>query len=346
MEASSAIDATKKKKKNKRPGKRDREKRAKEATDGAEIGSEEIQAGVEAPSAKRTCLTEVIEASPSVHKAKEANLQWSFEVDYNDHFETPVEAFVDLLPCLKALAAKLQPPKDIKDLILYDPYWCQGRMSSHLEGLGVRRVINDNRDFYADIAAEEAAQVRTSASNTSLEHYGPAGTRPPGLPVYDILVTNPPYSGEHKSKLLAFLTSPIAADKPFALLLPAYTAGKAYWRTYLTTNRALPSRNINRPGQSHNPTEHAQHECYLLPATSYQYTHPEGTGKDAPPFFSAWFLGRFPSISSLRATQPSSAKYSLVGAVSDLVQRGHVVEKRLNPKQRKKRSQKQNVGPY
>jgi hypothetical protein len=31
----------------------------------------------------------------------------------------------------------------------------------------------------------------------------------------------------------------------------------------------------------------------VLPPTSYEYRHPEGTGKDTPPFYSAWFLGGF-----------------------------------------------------
>jgi hypothetical protein len=30
---------------------------------------------------------------------------------------------------------------------------------------------------------------------------------------------------------------------------------------------------------------------YLLPCTYYEYTHPEQTGKDLPPFYSAWFIG-------------------------------------------------------
>jgi hypothetical protein len=34
---------------------------------------------------------------------------------------------------------------------------------------------------------------------------------------------------------------------------------------------------------------------YVLPPDSYEYQHPEGTGKGTPPFFSAWFLGGFRS---------------------------------------------------
>jgi hypothetical protein len=33
------------------------------------------------------------------------------------------------------------------------------------------------------------------------------------------------------------------------------------------------------------------HIFYIVPPSEYEYTHPEGTGKDEPPFFSTWFVG-------------------------------------------------------
>jgi hypothetical protein len=138
-----------------------------------------------------------------------------------------------------------------------------------------------------------------------------------------VLVTNPPYSGEHKVNLLKFLAthtrkapsipvskeavptaSPFAnnknsvgtADKnqagqpaltsssarspdasnavPFALLLPVYVATKSYWKDF-----AAQQASIGRP------------MFYILPPDYYEYSHPEGTGKDIPPFYSAWFVG-------------------------------------------------------
>ena len=41
------------------------------------------------------------------------------------------------------------------------------------------------------------------------------------------------------------------------------------------------------------------HTAYLMPPSSYEYTHPEGTGKGAPPFYSCWFLGKFPPAEAL-----------------------------------------------
>jgi len=43
-------------------------------------------------------------------------------------------------------------------LVVYDPYYCKGRVSDILASLGCARnnVINRNRDFYADVAAVSA----------------------------------------------------------------------------------------------------------------------------------------------------------------------------------------------
>jgi len=99
------------------------------------------------------------------------------------------------------------------------------------------------------------------------------------------LVTNPPYSGEHKVNLLKFLsthtgkgTSSTPSTLPFALLLPVYTATKSYWKDFAQA-QAVQGKNA----------------FYILPPDYYEYSHPEGTGKDIPPFYSAWFLGGFDS---------------------------------------------------
>ena len=61
------------------------------------------------------------------------------------------------------------------------------------------------------------------------------------VPAHDVIVTNPPYSGEHKSRLFAFLleqhrtslANPGVRSRPFMLLLPAWTAKWLSWRTFL-----------------------------------------------------------------------------------------------------------------
>jgi hypothetical protein len=172
---------------------------------------------------------------------------WSFDVDYNDHFETPLAAYSDIAPVLD-IAAKMLG-KDRSSLVLYDPYYCQGSMRSHLSSLGFTTVINENRDFYKDIAEGR-------------------------VPEYDVLITNPPFSGDHKPRLLNYLKSS-GNKKPFLLVLPAYTATKSYWREFT----ASVPRNSSF--------------MYIMPRASYTYDHPEGTGKTTPPFYSAWFVGGF-----------------------------------------------------
>ena len=61
------------------------------------------------------------------------------------------------------------------------------------------------------------------------------------VPDHDVIVTNPPYSGEHKARLFSWLldqqreshTNPSRRSRPFMLLLPAHTAKWTPWRTFL-----------------------------------------------------------------------------------------------------------------
>eukprot|EP01032_Pedospumella_encystans_P008066 gene8066-9613_t len=297
-------------------------------------------------------------ALPSLNKKERVikpSSLWNFAVDYNDHFETPPIAYKDLSPVLEAVAKCVG--KTTAELAVYDPYWCEGSMVSHMRELGFENVINRNRDFYMDIKKKN-------------------------IPGYDILVTNPPYSGEHKVNLLKFLSTHTAsnsasnnrnssvanntsekstaaaenkntnnADKlkpttlPFALLLPVYTATKSYWKDFVHAQSLL-----------------GKNCFYILPPDYYEYSHPEGTGKDIPPFYSAWFLGGFSTdqknsiIQSLRTkprtaiptkpTNPPLKRLSfpvltVAESVEALVSRGVVTDsKRPNPKQRQKMKQK------
>ena len=68
----------------------------------------------------------------------------AFAVSPSDHAETPVNAYEDLAPFLRAVGGRI-----------YDPYYCDGGVMDRLAAwpLGFRDVINENRDFYADIAS-------------------------------------------------------------------------------------------------------------------------------------------------------------------------------------------------
>ena len=94
-------------------------------------------------------------------------------------YETPLQAYRDIRPLLRSIGKQLGRGRKA-DVCVYDPYYCQGTVQRHLAALGFNDVINEKRDFYKDVA--EGA-----------------------TPVHDVLVTNPPYSGDHKKRLLRFL---------------------------------------------------------------------------------------------------------------------------------------------
>ena len=165
-------------------------------------------------------------------------------------------------------------------------------------------MINENRDFYQ--------QIRSNC-----------------IPEHDVLITNPPYSGEHKSKLLQYLLgrklSPHGAI-PFMLLLPAYTATKSYWKDFTEAQVA-----------------EAWKIQYYMPSSSYNFVHPEGTGKALPPFYSCWFIGTDYDIStSYRSKRDDQHDRTCCGKVIDSVEAmaelGYVsLQKRGNPKQRNRK---------
>ena len=71
---------------------------------------------------------------------------YNFEVDYNDHFETPLNAYQDVLPFIHSIASILN--KSLDDIIVFDPYYCKGSMIKILNSLGIKTIINKNEDFY------------------------------------------------------------------------------------------------------------------------------------------------------------------------------------------------------
>ena len=155
-----------------------------------------------------------------------AEWPWSKDgEDFGDHFETPKRAYRDIKPVLRKEAQRREIEESA--LRLYDPYFCRGAMVTHLNSLGFANVINAKRDFYADIAADR-------------------------VPEHDVLVTNPPYSGEHKAKLFAWLLEQHRASlkdgggcRPFMLLLPAHTAKWLPWRTFLWAMARLRSGKLD-----------------------------------------------------------------------------------------------------
>lgn len=265
----------------------------------------------------------------------EQTIQWSptslpFETNYNDHFETPMQAYLDVKPvldwfscfadhsfsndhvdlqtCISNSTDKslISQSSGTKKLTLYDPYYCNGKTAIFLKELGYE-VVHEARDFYLDIANNE-------------------------VPQYDVFISNPPYSDTHKIQCLdycfrSFRKSIKNGDKGkiFLLLMPSYTATKQYFRDRLSSSFLQPCDIL-----------------YLIPSTSYKYDHPQGTGKDHCPFNSLWFciIGS-QKIDSLMQHWESIPKWKnqpfLSKSLSDLIDFNLIARKsRPNPRTRKK----------
>jgi len=134
--------------------------------------------------------------------------RFAFKVDEADHCETPIAAYQDIVDVLDKLASSLN--KSRSSLIIYDPYFCDGGIKKKLASIGFTNVINNNSDFYKNIKEKT-------------------------IPDYDILLTNPPYSGAHMGKLLKYCKEIATQEnkKPFLLLLPHYVYTKDYYQLML-----------------------------------------------------------------------------------------------------------------
>jgi hypothetical protein len=213
------------------------------------------------------------------HRSNWNPLGFPFKANYNDHFETPFQAYNDIKPVLDWLSKSLGDEIPVDDnnqkarsskpgnvptvninqisrgtLILYDPYYCNGRTKVFLNNLGYDKVVHEKRDFYVDISRGE-------------------------VPQHDVLITNPPFSDCHKSQCLNYCFQQLrkakaSERKPFLLLMPIYTSAKQYYRELLSS-----------------PNDSIDDVVYLVPTSTYKYDHPESTGKECCPFNSLWFLG-------------------------------------------------------
>lgn len=271
-------------------------------------------------------------------------IKYRFPVDYNDCFETPMIAYQDISIVIDLMAKSLG--KSRNSIILYDPYYCQGNTIKYLNQLGFPNVINRNSDFYDDIKKNEIpGKFSFAVDQFFFAYLGPISFLQ--LTEYDIMITNPPFSGEHKAKLLKYIGG---INKPFAILLPLYTATKAYWRAFVDFTSSispLKSSLIEFPSgspsqrdvQSHNKDKSSYNKksnkisnvsnisdktnekvkpvadvvtyiTYILPPDNYEYTHPEGTGKDQPPFYSSWFVGTGPCCDPTVRVNLNPARYS------------------------------------
>lgn len=252
-------------------------------------------------------------AAPVVHQ---------FEVDPEDHCETPGAAYDDVAPALVWLASSLgkASPRQLK---IYDPYYCAGAVVRHLTARGFPDVYNVNEDFYEVVD----------------------GKRPP--PSYDILVTNPPYSGDHVEKLLKFC---VASGKPWFVLVPNFVYTNPYYSRVLANKEtgSILDGGVNLNGAA--PVK----PFYVVPQVRYEYVVPRGVRAGhagevkTAPFLSFWFCDlqsrTAAFIRQWRTEEAATAPSTLLGAapprplmVGHLSQLPHHMRAKYDPSRRRLR---------
>ena len=137
-----------------------------------------------------------------------------FSANPDDHCETPFSAYRDIEPFLFFLSRHLKK-KSKADLRIYDPYYCEGSVVKHLAALGFTNVYNKKEDFYA-----VAAQGR--------------------VPPHDVLVSNPPFSGDHMERIVRFAQHN-NAGRPWLLLMPNFMCRKPTYAAAMRNEVYVPA---------------------------------------------------------------------------------------------------------
>lgn len=171
----------------------------------------------------------------------------------DDHCETPLQSYTDVLPILSELCKGFSTEK--KSLKVYDPYYCDGSVVKHLSTLGFNSVYNKREDCY---------EVWTSNSE----------------PQHDVFLTNPPYSDDHIEKLMRHVTSSSFGNTPWLLLMPQWVHKKDYYINATTKNSTRPC----------NPFYIVPKKRYVyLPPTNFREKKDSDVHKKSSPFVSMWY---------------------------------------------------------
>jgi hypothetical protein len=192
--------------------------------------------------------------------------EFPFPIDPDDHCESPIEAYRDIVPLITSIGMQLYSQPRCNETSIYDPYYCDGAVIRHFAALGFPNVYNRKEDCYV----AWAAFLKKSNESSNI------------ISTMDVLVTNPPYSGNHIEQLIQFVTSDaiVRSHKPWFLLLPQWVHKKDY---YIQATTAHPVHPIQ--------------PFYLLPHKRYVYQPPPNfrtrrhsdVHKKSSPFVSMWY---------------------------------------------------------
>jgi len=186
---------------------------------------------------------------PNLPEPPVRKFNYPFEIDSQDHCETPQEAHEHISLFLTYLAQEILR-KDKSQLSIYDPFYCEGRIISNFSNLGFTNVNHPCEDFYTVLQSGK-------------------------LPDFDVIVTNPPYSGDHIERFLKFCVS---TSKPWFLLLPNFVYMKDYYIPGLIPEGKIVPQRV----------------FYVVPEKRYLFWTPKGRHQQkskeyTSPFVTSWY---------------------------------------------------------
>jgi hypothetical protein len=187
-------------------------------------------------------------AATKPEESRAVTTSFPYPTDADDHCESPLEAYQDILPLLKHLTRN----KTAANVCIYDPYYCDGAVKERLGNLGFSNVYNEKEDCYS------------------------VWSDPASYPLFDLFVTNPPYSGDHMEKLMKQVTSSQFGSRPWFLLMPNFVHKKDYY--------VAATRNIR-------PFYLVPHKRYVyLPPKDFRQAKKSDVHKKSSPFVSMWYI--------------------------------------------------------
>lgn len=136
---------------------------------------------------------------------------------------------------------------------IYDPFYCNGEIIDRFNDLGFTQVYNKPEDFYAVLK----------------------GGR---VPNYSVLVSNPPFSGNHIRRLLEFAVS---RPVPYMLLLPSNVFLRP-WFNEVMARSVTASKQIDfflAPHERYSFEVPSQQQLLTVPSTGHI------------PMVTMWFIG-------------------------------------------------------